>query len=108
MTDTLRPAEDALPVDVDERDYIPFDLVDHLAAGENILSVARTLEAIDGTDSSASSRLYGVAQVSGTIVRQWVEGVVDGVTYLLRITATTSDNGRRIVLAARFKGVRVS
>lgn len=110
MSDILRPAEQWLPVDVAERDYLPFDFADQVVAGETILSVTATLEAVAGTDASADTRRQGDPEmVSGsTVGRQWVEGVLEGVTYLLRIVATTSDANRRIVIAGEFKGVRVS
>lgn len=108
MSDVLRPAEATVPVDVDERDYIPADFSDLLVAGESIISVARTLEVVSGIDAAPGSRLVGATEISGASVRQWVEGVAEGAEYLLRLVATTSDNGRRVVIAVRFKGVRVS
>lgn len=105
-SDLLRPAEDMLPVDVAERDALPFDWADHLGDGEVLLSITRTLEVIDGADAQAADRLLGEPERYETKARQWVEGVQQGVTYLLRMVGTTSVNGRRITLAGRFKGVR--
>jgi hypothetical protein len=108
MTDILRPAEAWLPVDVDELEYLPADFEDKLVTGETLVSVTATLEAIDGVDASASSRLVGSVEITGTAVRQFVQGVLEDVTYLLRFTATTNDGGRVVVIGGTFKGVRVS
>lgn len=110
MTEILRPAEQWLPVDVDELEYLPFDFADKLVEGESIVSATATLEAIEGADDAADARRQGDPEMVGgtTVGRQWVEGVLEGVTYLLRVVGTTSDAGRRVVIAGVFKCVRVS
>lgn len=110
MSDILRPAEQWLPIDVAEREYLPFDFADMVVAGEVIVSVTSTLEVVDGADADVSTRLQGAPEMmsGSTAGRQWVSGVLDGVTYLLRVVGTTSDASRRVVIAGRFKGVRVS
>ena len=105
-SDILRPAEDVLPVDVSERDYIAFDWEDWLAEGEAIIDVVITLEAIG--DADAAARRLGGVERYGSRARQWVEGVQRDAWYLMRATGTTSHGGRRITLGARFKGVRES
>ena len=110
MSDALRPAEQWMPIDVDELDYLPFDFERLLVDGETISSATSTLEAISGADEDADSRRVGGPEIASgaTAGRQWVEGVLAGVTYLLRVVGTTSDAGRRVVIAGVFKGVRVS
>lgn len=107
MTTDLRPAEAWLPLDVDEQDYVKATFEDMLDTGEIVSSVYDvTCEAIDGTDASASSRLSGSAVLDSPEVAQLMAGVVDGVTYLVRIIVTTSAS-RRLVIAGTVLGTRV-
>lgn len=109
MTTDLRPAEAWLPLDVDEQDYVKATFEDLLDTdgGETVASVYDvTCEAIDGTDASASSRLSGSAVLDSPEVAQLMAGVVDGVTYLVRIIVTTSAS-RRLVIAGTVLGTRV-
>lgn len=107
MTTDLRPAEVWLPLDVDEQDYVKANFEDLLDTGETVASVYDvTCQAIEGTDADASSRLIGSAVLDSPEVAQLMGGVVDGVTYLVRILATTS-NGRRLLIAATVDGTRV-
>lgn len=103
--DILREAETWYPMDVDERDYVPADFADQLEGGETLLIVTSTCEAIEGTDPSASSRKDGAVGISGTEVRQFLLGVLVGVVYLVRFTATTS-SGRVLVIAGHLPVVR--
>lgn len=107
MTTELRPPGVWLPLDVDERDFVRVTYEDVLDDAETVASVyAVTCEAIEGTDASASSRLVGAATVASPVVSQLVAGLVDGVNYLIRITATTSA-GRRLLVAGTVLGTRV-
>jgi len=107
MTTELRPAESWLPLDVDEQDYVKVTYEDLLDDGETVTTMyAVTCEAISGTDASASSRLSGSATVTSPEVLQLMAGVLDGVTYLVRFVANTS-NSRRLVIAGTVLGTRV-
>lgn len=107
MTTDLRPAETWLPLDVDEQDYVKVTYEDLLDDGETITTMyAVTCQAISGTDASASTRLSGSATVASPEVQQLMAGVLDGVTYLVRFLANTS-NGRRLLIAGKVDGTRV-
>jgi len=41
-----------------------------------------------GTDANPAALLYSSAQITGTQVRQLIQGGVDGVVYLIRVDAT--------------------
>ena len=41
-----------------------------------------------GTDGNPAALLYSSAQITGTQVRQLIQGGVDGVVYLIRVDAT--------------------
>jgi len=104
----LREADTWLPLDVDESDYVPVDFADKIGAdsADAIASVAVTCEALEGTDASASSRLSGAAQISGSLVQQLVTGALIDVTYLVRFKATLTPSGRIVVIAGRLPVVR--
>ena len=103
--DDLRPAGTWYPMDSEETDYVPVDFEDQLDTGETISSVTTTCEAIEGTDASASSRLSGSPQTTGSAVRQFLTGVLADVVYLVRFKATTS-TGRILVIAGKLPVVR--
>jgi hypothetical protein len=94
---------------VGETTYVPVDFADKIGAASaaTISSVAVTCEVLTGTDASASSRISGSPQVSGTTVQQRVTSLQEGVTYLIRFAATLSD-GRVEVIAGRLPVVRES
>lgn len=94
------------PADVAETTDVPVDFED-VANGATVSSCAVTCEVLSGTDASASSRITGSPDISGTAVQQRVTGALAGVTYLIRFAATLSD-GRVEVIAGRLPVVRES
>lgn len=108
MSNTVRPPEVWLPLDVDEADFVAFDFTDMLVDGESIAGTPTiTCEAVTGTDADASSRPSGAPIVDGAVVKQLMAGVVDGVDYLVRCKATLAPAPRVLVLAGVVAGVRI-
>lgn len=110
MSSDLRAAETWLPLDVDESDYVVVDFADKIGedSADTIGSVAVTCEALEGDDASASSRISGDAQISGTLAQQLVTGALINVIYLIRFAATLTPSGRVVVIAGRLPVVRES
>lgn len=106
---TVREAGTWTPADVGETTYVPVDFDDKIGSTSTatISSVTVTCEVLSGDDASASSRISGSPQISGTVVQQLVVGALEGVTYLIRFAATLSD-GRTEVIAGRLPVVRES
>jgi hypothetical protein len=65
--------------------------------GQTIVSLTVVVTVFKGFDADPSTILQGPALASGYRVRQVVIGGVDGVWYLIRITATT-DTGLKYTL----------
>lgn len=61
-----------------------------LNTGETIVSAVVTVTVLRGTDPAPASILSGAYTVAGAIVSQFVEGGLDGVTYLVSVRSTTS------------------
>ena len=60
-------------------------------ARADLASATATVAAYLGTDANAAALAYGAANVSGSVVTQWVgPGWLPGVVYRLTITATTT------------------
>lgn len=75
-----------------------FDFVSRLAVSETISTAAVTATVHSGTDASPSSLISGSASISGTKVTQTLTAGIEGVTYLLTCTVTTSA-GQTLILA---------
>ncbi len=67
-----------------------FDFLSLLSVGETLSSATCTVTVYSGVDASPSSLLSGIAVISGTKVRQLVQGGEVGVTYALVCEALTS------------------
>src|ERR1041385_3027348 len=95
------------PKDPSSTEYFYMDFDDVLATNEAITSVDSSISIVgSGKDPNLSSMLVGSASSSGTIASQLVTGGINGLTYRLKLTATT-DKGQIIPLAADFP-VRLS
>jgi len=69
----------------------PFDFISCLQEGETISTVSVSATVYSGLDSNPSAILSGLPTlVNGTQVRQLITGGVNGVTYELDCTVTTS------------------
>ena len=82
---------DFSPVDPTERIPLSLDFSAQIPAGDSLASATATVAAYLGTDANAAALAYGAADVSGSVVTQWVgPGWLPGVVYRLTITATTT------------------
>lgn len=83
------------PKDPVEVDVFAFDFTARLDDSETVDSVvAVDVVVVDGTDASPNAMKSGAAAIDGAgkVVRQKLQGGVDGVTYELRVTVTTSQS----------------
>jgi hypothetical protein len=81
------------PKDPDEVILLSWDFSPRLLAGEVIVSATWVIQRQDGATEDTSTMLQGAVDLaSKPIVRQVVKGGKTGVTYIHRITATTSDD----------------
>lgn len=69
---------------------LPTDFISKLQQGETIYSATAAASVYSGSDPDASALITGSPSISGTVVYITVSGGVLGVTYEIRITATTS------------------
>lgn len=82
------------PADVGESAMYGFDFARDLNDGETIVSVVWSCWAEDGVDASASSRLSGSPSNAGTVTKQRVAGLLQGVKYGLQAMVTTSESNQ--------------
>lgn len=73
-----------------ENELFTFDFSPILRSGETISTASCSVEVKDGEDPNPNAILSGSAQISGGLVVQRVFGGVNGVTYRLVMTVTTS------------------
>lgn len=73
-----------------EDEQFTFDFKPILATGETILTAACTIIVVDGTDPNPNNIKVGSPSISGTKVAQRIFAGLDGVTYRLVMTITTS------------------
>jgi hypothetical protein len=73
-----------------ENELFTFDFSPILGSSETISSATCTVEVKDGTDPNPNNIKIGVPAVSGDLVVQRVSGGLNGVTYRLIMTITTS------------------
>lgn len=78
---------------------IPFDMSSLLASGEAVGAGAVTCLAIIGSDITAPSMISDPATVLNDVIYQKVIGGAEGVTYCLRVAATTNQGNVLITLA---------
>lgn len=83
------------PADSVESEIYAFDFRRDLASGETLSGADFEISLIDGTDSSANSRLVGPAIVAGTQARQRVSGLVSGAAYKLQAIVTTNQGNTK-------------
>lgn len=67
-----------------------FDYTPVMGSSETISSATCTAVVKEGTDASPSAILVGSPSISGFKVSQRISGGIDGVTYSIQMTATTS------------------
>lgn len=84
--------------DVGENEPFTLDFVNEaLAVGETLASAVWTCSVISGVDPAAATRIVGSALVSGTMTSQRVTGLLAGVYYELKATATTTAGNIKIL-----------
>jgi len=83
---------------VAESKPLAFDYVGVLATGETLSTSSVSVIVMNGTDASPSSILSGSSTIVGTKVLQRVQNGVNGVTYRLVCTVTTSAGNTLLAL----------
>jgi len=73
-----------------DSEQFTFDYTPVMGSTETISSATCTVQVKEGTDSNPSSILVGSPSISGFKVAQRISGGIDGVTYSIQMTATTS------------------
>jgi hypothetical protein len=73
-----------------ENEQFTFDFTPVMGSTETISSATCTVEVKEGTDPTPSAIKSGSPSISGFKVAQRILGGLDGVTYRLEMTATTS------------------
>ena len=73
-----------------ENELFTFDYSPIIRTGETISSASCTVQVKDGSDSNPSAILVGSPAISGSQVVQRITGGLDGTTYRLEMTVTTS------------------
>ncbi len=77
---------------VDEDIVVTFKYTDQLATGETISLAVFSATVVKGVDASPSDIISGSATISGAVCSQLIINGVDGVKYLIKCIATTSQN----------------
>ena len=75
---------------VDEDVILSFDYTKQLAAGETISTAVFSATVVKSTDATPSNIISGAATISGAVCSQLVIDGVDGVKYLIKGIARTS------------------
>jgi hypothetical protein len=83
---------------VEENKLLSFDFSQALASSETIATANCSILVMDGTDPFPFSVLAGSSVISGTTVIQRVQGGLNGVTYRLVATITTSMGNTLVAL----------
>jgi hypothetical protein len=73
-----------------ENELFTFDFSPILGTTETISSASCTIQVKDGTDANPSAIKVGSPAINGSLVVQRVSGGLNGVTYRLEMTVTTS------------------
>lgn len=73
-----------------ENELFSFNYSPILASGETIDTASCTVQVKDGSDPNPSDIKVGVPAISGAVVVQRISGGLNGVTYRLEMTVTTS------------------
>jgi hypothetical protein len=73
-----------------DSEQFTFDYTPVMGSSETINSATCTAVVKEGTDVSPSSILVGSPSINGFKVSQRISGGIDGVTYSIQMTATTS------------------
>lgn len=73
-----------------ENELFTFDFSPILKSGETISTAACTIEVKDGDDPNPNSIKVGSPAINGALVVQRISGGINGVTYRLVMTVTTS------------------
>jgi hypothetical protein len=76
---------------------LAFDLSDVITSPDTIASSTWAVTTVSGYDASPSSLLSGAPATSGYQVKQLFTGGIDGVTYLVRATVTSSTGARYVI-----------
>ena len=77
---------------VDEDIVASFDYTDQLATGETISSAVFSATVAKSTDASPENIISGSGTVSGAVCSQLVINGLNGVKYLIKCIATTSQS----------------
>ena len=77
---------------VDEDVILSFDYTKQLATGETISTAVFSATVVKGTDASPDNIISGLATISGAVCSQLVVDGVNGVKYLIKCIATTSQS----------------
>lgn len=77
---------------VDEDVILSFDYTKQLATGETISTAVFSATVIKGTDASPGGIISGAATIAAAVCSQLVIDGVDGVKYLIKCIATTSQS----------------
>jgi len=73
-----------------DSEQFTFDYTPVMGSSETITSASCVITVKEGTDPSPSTMLIGSPVISGFKVSQRISGGLDGVTYSVQMTATTS------------------
>jgi hypothetical protein len=93
------------PLDPDSFAPVAFNFGGYLGA-ETVASVDWVqISVYRGTDSDPAARLYGAPASDGTKAVQWLQNLVDGVTYKLRARITDTA-GRKFVLTGLLRAAQ--
>ena len=68
------------------------DMLSRLALGESFTTVASAMSVLIGDDPNPGDMLIGVAQLSGSVVTQQIQGGIVGNIYKLALSARTDVN----------------
>mgnify|MGYP003353674087 FL=1 len=73
-----------------DSEQFTFDYTPVMGSSETISSATCTIVVKEGSDSNPTAMLIGTPLISGFKVAQRISGGLDGVTYSIQMTATTS------------------
>ncbi len=77
---------------VDEDVALTFDYTKQFGTGETISTATFTATVVKATDASPNNIISGAATISGSKATQLVINGIDGVKYLIKCIATTSQS----------------
>lgn len=87
------------PIDPEEIKVITFPFAADLTVETLVTAVVTSNVLSGGADPNYAQMVVGAAVISGTDVKQRIKGMVNGVTYQLRVKATDSAGNVHVVKA---------